>query len=168
MKPMDEIRKAIAAGHFEVRSDGTIWRLKLRDRGNNANPITPRRAELKMRNGYLGIKMDVARKQCWAYAHRLVWEALRGPIPAGMEINHIDGDKTNNHPSNLEAVTPSQNMEHAYRTGLKTRPRSVPAPILQNFILPAKKLRAEGMSFKAIAETLGISQTTAFRAARSE
>ena len=34
-------------------------------------------------------------------------------------INHIDGDKTNNSVSNLEACTQSENVLHAYRTGLK-------------------------------------------------
>lgn len=35
-----------------------------------------------------------------------------------MEINHIDGIKTNNHVSNLEYVSKSQNLQHAYQSGL--------------------------------------------------
>jgi hypothetical protein len=35
-----------------------------------------------------------------------------------MEINHIDGIKTNNHVSNLEYVSKSQNSQHANQLGL--------------------------------------------------
>lgn len=35
------------------------------------------------------------------------------------EVNHIDGDKTNAHYSNLEWVTPSENQIHSYNLGLR-------------------------------------------------
>ncbi len=40
---------------------------------------------------------------------RLVYEAFVGAIPHGYHIDHIDNDKSNNHVSNLRAVTPGQN-----------------------------------------------------------
>jgi hypothetical protein len=54
-------------------------------------------------------------------AHRLIWEIVNGPIPEGMQINHINGIKTDNRIANLELVTPQQNSAHAYRTGLSKR-----------------------------------------------
>lgn len=54
--------------------------------------------------------------------HRVVWFAARGPIPAHLEINHIDGNKLNNAVSNLECTTPAENTAHARNLGL-TPPR---------------------------------------------
>lgn len=54
-----------------------------------------------------------------ALAHRLIWESVFGPIPRGLEINHKNGVKTDNRIRNLEAVTRSENMRHAYRLGLR-------------------------------------------------
>lgn len=36
-----------------------------------------------------------------------------------IQVNHIDGDKSNNVLSNLEWMTPSENDLHAFKTGLK-------------------------------------------------
>jgi hypothetical protein len=38
-----------------------------------------------------------------------MYEAFVGPIPAGMTIDHIDGDKLNNHPSNLQVMSAIDN-----------------------------------------------------------
>ena len=48
-------------------------------------------------------------------AHRLIWEAFNGLIPAGMQIDHINGDKRDDSLANLQLVSPSQ---HAVKTRL--------------------------------------------------
>lgn len=68
--------------------------------------------------GYPSIMLWMHGKPSTKYVHRLVAAAFIGEIPQGMVVNHIDGDKTNNHVTNLEIITQSGNREHAARTGL--------------------------------------------------
>jgi hypothetical protein len=50
--------------------------------------------------------------------HRLVAKHYLPDFTLDLQVNHIDGDKTNNNVSNLEMVTQSENMQHAVKTGL--------------------------------------------------
>ena len=55
--------------------------------------------------------------------HRLVAECFISPQPTPEhQINHIDGDKSNNYVGNLEWVLPIENTRHAIRMGLKKNP----------------------------------------------
>lgn len=42
--------------------------------------------------------------------HRYVYEHVNGKIPAGYQVHHIDHDKGNNEPENLELLTKSAHM----------------------------------------------------------
>tara|TARA_S200002703_G_C3717764_1_gene220507 strand:+ start:216 stop:725 length:510 start_codon:yes stop_codon:yes gene_type:complete len=51
--------------------------------------------------------------------HRLVMAAFVGECPEGHEVDHIDGDKTNNRLENLEYVTRQENSDRAIAMGLR-------------------------------------------------
>lgn len=53
------------------------------------------------------------------YAHRVVWEAAHGPIPEGMQIDHLDCDAGNNALSNLDLVTPAENRARQAQRNLQ-------------------------------------------------
>lgn len=60
------------------------------------------------KDGYL--KVVICNKGTYNYIyHRLVWEWVHGIIPDGMTVDHIDGDKLNNHPSNLQLLSAEDN-----------------------------------------------------------
>lgn len=80
---------------------------------------------------YKRVCLSAAGKKRFHHVHRLVAEAFI-PNPENMtQVNHIDGNKQNNHVSNLEWCDNSQNQKHAYDTGLKKRKLS---PVDRNFI----------------------------------
>jgi len=75
-----------------------------------------------MGRGYLQVRVMVNGHRYCVSAHRLVWLHFHGEtLPPSIEINHKNGVKWDNRPSNLEAVTASENMKHAHRTGLKNQ-----------------------------------------------
>lgn len=56
--------------------------------------------------------------------HRVVWTLLKGDIPDGMVVDHIDGDPKNNSIDNLRLATNGQN-QHNRRVN-KSKVRGLP------------------------------------------
>lgn len=69
--------------------------------------------------GYLRIGLIKNKKQKHYLVHRLVAETFIPNPDKFPIINHKDGNKLNNHISNLEWCNQSYNIIHAYKTGLK-------------------------------------------------
>jgi hypothetical protein len=51
-------------------------------------------------------------------AHRVIWEAVHGPLSPALTINHRNGIKVDNRLLNLEVMTVGDNGRHARATGL--------------------------------------------------
>lgn len=81
--------------------------------GDVANKRTGFKIRGSIRNGYrrFGLQGKVYT------AHLLVYTNFIGDVPEGKVIDHIDGNKSNNHFQNLRAVSQSANMENAYLNG---------------------------------------------------
>lgn len=66
--------------------------------------------------GYAQIHLCKDGKTYYKYVHRLVYEAFNGPIPEGMQVNHINEDKTDNRPENLNLMSAKSNSNWGTRT----------------------------------------------------
>lgn len=69
--------------------------------------------------GYMQVNLWKENTGRCLYVHRLVAEAFIANPLNKPEVNHKDGNRVNNHVSNLEWVTSSENSYHAVQTGLR-------------------------------------------------
>lgn len=67
---------------------------------------------------YVNLVKDGRKKIVPTRIHRLVATAFIENPEEFPEVNHIDGNKLNNHVSNLEWVSRSRNIRHAFELGL--------------------------------------------------
>lgn len=72
----------------------------------------------KATNGYLLVHLNKEHKAKTVRVHRLVAMAFIPTSSFDLDVNHLDGDKHNNHFKNLEWVTRSENIKHAHKIGL--------------------------------------------------
>lgn len=105
-------------GLYEISSLGRLKGLKRR--GNHREkiltlPIT--------RTGYNRPKLynkELAKGYKFLYVHRIVAETFIANPDRKREVNHINGIKIDNKVENLEWTTPSENVRHAFKVGLKS------------------------------------------------
>lgn len=115
-------------GYYQVSSDGRVRSLDRYVPSKNDSIKLCRGVERVLalnEHGYLQTSlynhgMNNKKNGKHYMVHRLVAEAFIPNPENKPEVNHKDGDKLNNNVSNLEWVTKSENVRHAYATGLNS------------------------------------------------
>jgi len=128
---------------YRVTRDGRIW---------NDNTYSFLKGSLSNKGYLQTILSSRQTKQARnVKIHRVVAEAFI-PNPDNLpEVNHINGDKTDNRAENLEWVTTNENLRHARATGLK------PMCLTDDDIHAACKLLEKDFTMASIARHLNVS-----------
>lgn len=148
-------------GLYEINENSEVRRVRAKVKNNNNG--STRLAGGKVlsqktkKNGYKEVGLYIEpQKGVMKYVHRLMYETFVGEIPLGYEINHIDGNKSNNLLSNLELVTPSENRLHSWHVlGKKTLTatkgeKHFRAKVSEDFVRNAKAAYKNGVSVRDI------------------
>lgn len=95
---------------------------KVDEKGNVYSPYRGWRklSPAKIKKGYLRVNLRTTAGSRLFMVHRLVLYTFH-PVENSLQlqVNHIDGVKTNNQLSNLEWCTQEQNMAHSVKAGLR-------------------------------------------------
>lgn len=152
-------------GIYAMAADGTVYRLV----GNTGKPLPHPKPVKQHRSttGYCLFQLSKNNKVKAHLAHRLIWTVLNGPLPEGLEINHMNGIRHDNRPENLEVCTRSENMRHKFNVlGYihVTRPNYAEdhhnCRITSEQVIQIKSAWQNGETQISIAARLGIHQTT--------
>lgn len=97
---------------YEFYEDGTVWRTA--HRTINGTKLSRKQIiPYKAKNRYFVVSLhDTKGKRKQMYLHRLIYTAFLGEIPKGNEIDHIDGDRSNNNVSNLRLCSHKSNCNN--------------------------------------------------------
>ena len=96
--------------------------------------------------------------------HRVVAQ-VHLPNPDGKpEVNHKDGNKSNNAVWNLEWVTSQENVNHSVETGLVKRGSERPnSKLSDSEVIELRELRAMGMNYYDLGKRFNIAYQTAHK-----
>ena len=105
-------------GIYQISNHGRVRRIWKKSRTNPEGKLKILKMSITG-YGYYSLYLFKNGKRKQYTIHKLVAvEFIENPLNKP-QVNHIDGNKINNHVDNLEWCTCSENIKHAYKTGLK-------------------------------------------------
>jgi hypothetical protein len=131
------------------------------------------------KRGYRHHHISVHGRKIMLFAHAMIASAFLGERPGHLQVDHVNGKKTDNRPANLEYVTNSENMRRATVLGLRasgkrngtyTKPESRRrgslnglAKLREAEVLKIRSKYSLGMTQMQLAAGYGVSQASVSR-----
>lgn len=110
-KPLPSLEELQERFNYDPETGQLTWK---KPPGFRAKPGDP--AGYLTTKGYLRVKLGESHYR----VHRLIWKLSHGEDPpAGMDIDHINRDRTDNRLANLRLATRSDNVNNSFRVLFK-------------------------------------------------
>ena len=154
----------VSQGVYKLYRNGKIYRVKKANTNGNGEyrKCEPVLMDIKCSKDYIQIAFKYQRKQMYILVSRAIWIYFNGGILKNLEMNHKNGIKDDNRLSNLELVTRSGNMIHAYENGLKDAcgENNGNHKLKNRDILKIRKLIKKGIKQNKIAKMFNVGSAT--------
>lgn len=153
--------KQVFDGVYEVSNTGRVRRLKA-GKGTTVGREVKVSLHQSNRGGVYGrVSLWNKNRKVDAYVHRLVAEAFLGPCPRGQEVNHKNGNSTDNRIENLEYLTHTQNNQHYHllNRGLITGENHWNARLKEVDVKAIKVLTGAGFPQQYVADLFDVGQS---------
>ncbi len=154
--PTEEWRSIVGYENiYEVSNLGRVRRCdhhyKSHCRGHFLRPSTTP-------NGYHRVTLYNNHKKCYRSVYALVIEAFLGPRPDGFHVDHKDGNKTNDSDTNLEYVSPQENIRRSIIRNLRVHgKRRVDASLNEIDVRRIRELSRQGLSRVQVSRMFSVS-----------
>lgn len=143
---------------YRIDKEGNVW-TPYRGWSIMSHSITDK--------GYHRVGLMIGKQRKFFQVHRLVLEAFNPKEGSDkLQVNHIDGDKSNNNLNNLEWCNGSHNMQHSYDKQIHIPPYGEKAGgniLTQQQVLEICELiQSRTDSYAQIGKKYGVSKTAIF------
>jgi hypothetical protein len=150
-------------GHYAVSSCGIVISLARVVQRVNGRPLNKRSRVLKQvtsPNGYRMVTFSKDDVRKTFTVHSLVAQAWIGRRETGMQVCHNDGDKMNNHVSNLRYGTGVENSQDRHKHGTAFKGENHPkSKLSERQILKIKSRLKEGHKQRDVATEFRVSKS---------
>ena len=157
-KPSREVWKDVVGyeGLYQVSNFGNVKSL-----GNN---FTRKERFLKLSpqsKGYLTVVLQKNATRKMVLVHRLVAEHFIDNSESKPQVNHINGDKTDNRVENIEWVSHRENLDHAIKNNLTLKgEENRNSKLKDSDVIKIHSLLQKGVTTKELSESYNVSYST--------